>query len=347
MSKRQERIRAAAERYDAKPFYTCRSIFGYNDTFFWLFIGGRDIGKSYTIMDRFLRDFKTKGIPFYWIRLTDALAKAMLQSNARKFVDADLVRKYDLQLTVEGNEVFDHGVKMAEIVALSTFYNSKGTATFDCEWKKGYNICLDECQRERGEPVRFDLGYALVNQLENYVRDTKEKLRIVFICNDTEKVISDITNLFNFTPPKGKWGVYHIARKKAVMAYIPNNKAYMERRKGTVADLLMPEASTFSNGANDETDYTLVYKGRLSKLNAIIHFGDERFTLWDGEVIAPYKNQKAPLTIAMKPYIDGTTFNTKNPKTVQARYDNRGFKYRDLITQQRFTLALAKLKKTR
>ena len=101
-------------------------------------------------------------------------------------VDADLARKYNLNLVVKGCEVFNREedgslVKMAEVMGISSFYNMKGTATFDCEWKKGYNICLDECQREVGEAVRFDLSYSLVNTLENYVRDTKEKLRIVFI----------------------------------------------------------------------------------------------------------------------------------------------------------------------
>ena len=141
----------------------------------------------------------------------------MLANNAMKFIDADLVRKYDLELTVKGNNVYDHGVKMAEIMGISNFYSKKGTATFDCEWNKGYNICLDECQREVGEAVRFDLSYALVNTLENYVRDSKEKLKIVFICNYTETV-SDVLNLFNFIPEN--FGRYYLKSKKAVIEYI-------------------------------------------------------------------------------------------------------------------------------
>ena len=79
-------------------------------------------------MDRFIRDFKMKGIPFYWLRLTDKIAQSMLANNAMKFIDADLVRKYDLELTVKGNNVYDHGVKMAEIMGISNFYSKKGTA---------------------------------------------------------------------------------------------------------------------------------------------------------------------------------------------------------------------------
>ena len=151
----------------------------------------------------------------------------MLQNNAAKFVDADLRRKYNLDLVVKGPEVFDRQVdgtlvKVAEVMGISTFYNMKGTATFDCEWKKGYNICCDEVMRDTNEPVRFDIPYSLVNTLENYVRDTKERLRIVFICNYTETV-GDILNLFNFIPEK--FGRYHLAAKKAEIDYLPNTVA--------------------------------------------------------------------------------------------------------------------------
>ena len=108
-----QRRAAKQKAMDHKPFYTVRSIFGYQDVHFFLLLGGRETGKSYSVMDRFIRDFKTKDIPFYWLRLTDRLAETMLQNNAAKFVDADLVRKYNLDLTVEGCEVFDHGKKMA------------------------------------------------------------------------------------------------------------------------------------------------------------------------------------------------------------------------------------------
>lgn len=56
LSPTMQRKLHAREAYNAKKFYTCRSLFGYNDTFFYLLLGGRDIGKSYTVMDRFIRD---------------------------------------------------------------------------------------------------------------------------------------------------------------------------------------------------------------------------------------------------------------------------------------------------
>ena len=336
-----QRRAAKQKAMDHKPFYTVRSIFGYQDVHFFLLLGGRETGKSYSVMDRFIRDFKTKDIPFYWLRLTDRLAETMLQNNAAKFVDADLVRKYNLDLTVEGCEVFDHGKKMAEIRGISTFYNQKGTASFDNEWKKGYNICLYECQREVGEPNRFDISYALVNTLENYVRSTKKKLKIVFICNYTE-TCSDILNLFNFIPER--FGRYHLAAKKAVLDYIAPNSAYLERRKETVADILMPDASTFTNKV--ELDKTLLYKGKRYSPTVVLNFGakDEVYTIWDSNIIAPYKGEKKP-TYGMKPYVMGCIYDAAFAKKIINLFDNRGFKFIDLITQQRFTASLGKIRK--
>ena len=359
MSKTGDRKRRAREAYDRKRFYTCRSLFGYNDVFFYLLLGGRDIGKSYTVMERFLRDWRRRGVPFYWLRLTDRIAQFMLQNNAAKMFDNDLRRKYNLDPVVKGCEVFNREpdgslVKLAEVMGISSFYNMKGTATFDCEWKKGYNICLDECQREVGEAVRFDLSYSLVNTLENYVRDTKEKLRIVFICNYTETV-SDIMNLFNFIPEK--FGRYHLASKKAVVDYLPASSAYKERRAGTVADLLMPNASTFTNIKVFDKSLLRTKKERLMRPVMIITFGapDEIYTAWatfggdsGAYVIRMFNKEKIPgNVIAMKPYIDGTSYDAKRAKAVIDLLDRRGWKFNDLITQQRFTLSGAKVRKSK
>lgn len=51
--------------YQNQKFYGTRGVFGYKNTYFWLLLGGREAGKSYSVLDRFLRDWKFKGIPFY------------------------------------------------------------------------------------------------------------------------------------------------------------------------------------------------------------------------------------------------------------------------------------------
>ena len=321
-----------------RQWYSCRSIFGNTWAFFFILLGAREAGKSYTVMDRYISDWKKYNRPFTWLRLTEASQKKLLQNNADKFVDADIRRKYDLDLKVKGFQVFDHGKPMAKVLALSTFYNDKGVALFDNEYELGYNICLDEMNREQNEKKTFDINYAFVNQMENLVRSTKEKMRIVLIGNTLEEA-GDILCSFNFIPEE--FGRYYIRKKRAVLDYIPPTKAYLERRKGTVADLLASDQSTFTNKI--EIDKTLVYKGQLHKPTNVIMFSrTEKYTIWDSKVIKEYKNEKVSV-IAMKAYID-QVFNTELRDNVISIFHNRGFYFRDLITQKKFKKAIELLK---
>ena len=108
-------------------------------------------------MDYFVHEWKTKHKPFTWLRLTEASQKKLLNNNAAAFVDADIARRFDLHLTVKGNQVFDNGEPMAKILALSTFYSDKGVALFDNTYDLGYNICLDEMNREKNEKKTFNI----------------------------------------------------------------------------------------------------------------------------------------------------------------------------------------------
>ena len=166
------------ESINNKEWYSLRSLLGHDLAMFFVIIGARERGKSYDAMAYCVRQWKKFGKPFYWLRLTEPAVKKLLKNNAADFVDADLRRRFDLDLTVEGNKVLDHGKVMAEILALSTFYNDKGVAHFDCEFNLGYNIVLDEMNRERCEKNTFDITYAFVNQMENLVRSTKTDIKI-------------------------------------------------------------------------------------------------------------------------------------------------------------------------
>ena len=253
-----------------REWYSGRSIFGNTWAMFYILLGGREAGKSYNVMRFFLSQWKNKKIPFTWLILTEASSKKLLNNKGDKFIDADLRRKYDLDLTVKGCQVYDHGEPMAKVLALSTFYADKGVALFDNEFDLGYNICLDEMNREMCEKNTFDIVYAFVNQMENLVRSTKEKVRIVLIGNTLEEA-GDIMCCFNFLPEE--FGRYYIRKKRAVVDYIPPSEAYLRRRKGSVADILTPTASTFTNKI--EADKSLVTKRRLRHPTAIVKFAKE------------------------------------------------------------------------
>lgn len=336
--------RAKKKAMRNSEYYGLRSILGYYNWAIWyIILGAREAGKSYSVMEFFVRQWKKNGIPFIWLRLNEASMKKMLTNNAEKFVDADIARKYKLKLTVKGNTVYDDGRKMATILALSTFANDKGVALFDKDFlndpKMKYHICLDEFQLEKTQRSQGDIAYQFVQQMENLLRSTKHSMRIFLIGNTLEEA-SDILTLFNFIPED--FGRYKLKSKRTIIDYLPPTEAYLKRRKGTVADILMGDHSNFTNKI--DFDRTLLYSGRLNKPTATIHFTkDIKFTVWDGNIIAPYNKENVKNKIAMRPYID-LLFDQKLRDNVIAIFDTRGYYYKNLITHKKFQKEIALIK---
>ena len=348
------RLRRKQEKRAAE-WYSIRSLLGNSWALFYFMIGGREAGKSYATTEFFVRQWRKFKRPFYWLRLTDASQEKLLKNNAEKLIDPDIRRKYNLDLVIVGDGVYEvlerdennkikKKVLMARVLALSTFYSDKGSGLFDKDFLEDpnmyYNICLDEMNREQDERNSFDIVYAFANQLENLVRSTKQRLRVICIGNYLEEA-SDILCAFNFLPEH--FGRYKLKKKRAVIDYIEPTETYLNRRKGTVADILMGNASTFTN--KGRTDESLVAKRRLIRPSQVIKFYNREeswFTVWDSCVIAKYNGEKAPV-IAMRPYLD-ETFLTKLRDTVIVQFDTRSYLYKDLITYKTFQKNLALLK---
>ena len=341
-------------------WYNLRPILGYaNWALFYILLGGREAGKSYSVTNFFIDQWKNKGIPFTWLRLTERQARKLLQNNAEKLVDPDLRRKYNLDLTTNGNNVYEVTKRsepdkngktkilekklMARVYAISTFYTDKGSI-FDKDFLKDksmrYNIAIDEFEREKGEKNTFDILYSLVNQLENLVRSTKERTKIFFLGNTLEDA-SDILCAFNFIPEE--WGIYKLKSKRCVIHNIEPTDAYKARRKGTIADILMPQASTFTNKI--DTDNTLITKQRLYEPTYIIKFTKDKndwFTVWDSNIIKKYNGEQKPV-IAMRPYLD-EPYQTEIVKNMIKLFDTRSFMFTNLITFKSFQQQLYLLK---
>lgn len=323
-----------------KEWYSVRSILGNDWAFFYILLGGREAGKSYAVMRYFIDQWKNKKKPFFWLRLKDNATKKLLQNNAQDFVDADIRRDFDLDLTVKGSVVYDHGEIMARIMPLSTFYSDKGIALFDNEFFLGYNICLDEMNKEVSERNTFDINYAFVNQMENLVRSTKDNLTIFLIGNTLEEA-SDILCSFGFIPEK--FGRFKVRKKKAVIDYMPPSEKYLKRREGSIADLLMPMASTFTN--QTEIDMSRLKKTRNTHPNYVIMFSKDRsdwFTVWDGNVIAQYNGEKVR-KVPMRPYLD-VEFTTEERDNIIEMFDCKYFWYKTLFAQKLFKKNLSLLK---
>lgn len=330
-------------------------------------------------MEYCLRQWKEKKTPFVWIRLTAVSTQKMLANKADKLVDADLRRKYDLDLKTKGMDVYDHGEKMCKVLALSEMAKEKGVALFDAEYNGYYNIVCDEFQREPSEKKTFDVGYNLVGTLENLCRSRKHKIRIFMICNLLEEANEVLANGFKFMPED--FGTYKLVKnkktlmkmlaelentktaderqriyekykdydfgKRAVIEYIAPSDAYKIRRQGTIADILSGGQSNFTNMISQ--DRALIFTGKLVKPLGIIKFtkdSQDWFTVWNDNVVSAYNKEQLPLVIAMRPYID-EVFDPQARDSVIGRYDARAFEYRDLITQKRFEAQLSMLRQSR
>ena len=358
---KEEMKKGGHEWYNLRPVLGCA-----NWAIFYVLLGGREVGKSYSVTNFLVDQFVNKGIPFVWMRLTDTQSRKLLTNNAEKLVDPDLKRKYNLNLRTIGTNVYNVTTEtktikhrdgtteeketiidkklMARVLSLSTFYTDKGSI-FDKDFLNDpnmrYNIAVDEFQQEKGEKRTFDILYAFTNQLENLVRSTKDRIK-VFLMGNTLEEASDILCAFNFIPEK--WGTYKIKKKRCVIQYIEPSEAYLKRRKGTIADILMPEASTFTNKI--ETDKTLITKQRLKSPTAIIKFSKMKsdwYTIWDGNVVCKFNGEKGKHVIAMRPYLD-EVYNQDWVNQTLLLFDTRCLQFRNLITFKRFQAELALLK---
>ena len=341
-------------------FYNLRPILGNaNWAIFYVLVGGRSAGKSYAVTNFFVDQWKKKGIPFTWLRLTEAQARKLLQNGAEKLIDPDIRRKYDLDLVTSGNNVYevikrsepDKNGKtkilekklMARVYALSTFYKDKGSL-YDKDFlndpKMRYNVAIDEFERDQNEKNSFDITYSLVNQLETLFRETKDRIKIFFMGNTLEDA-SDILCAFNFIPEQ--FGTFKLKKKRCVIQNIEPSDAYKKRRAGTIADILMPQASTFTNKI--DTDTTLITKKRLIEPNYVIKFTkykNEWFTVWDGNVIRKYNGEQKPV-IAMRPYLD-EVYNAQSQKNIITLFDTKSLLFTNLITFKEFQKQVELLK---
>lgn len=226
----------AKQKKAKSPFYRLRSILGYDWAIYYFLLGGRMAGKSYAVADFYVSQFFKYGRPFYWLRLTEASTRKLLNNNASKLIDPDLQRRYNLHLKTKGENVYNITIDengnevqtlMCKVLALSTFYSDKGNGFYDQmylkENEKGYyNICLDEMNREANEKNTFDIIYAFSNEIENIVRNTKHNIRIICIGNTLQEA-SDLLCAVNFLPDHfGR--VKLVKHKKELVAMIKDLK---------------------------------------------------------------------------------------------------------------------------
>lgn len=346
ITSRKEMKRAQQRRANAR-FYNVNSIFGNDWAMFYVILGGRMTGKSYSITDFLCRRKKKLGdmCKNYWMRISETSTKALLCNKAQNLVDPDLYRKYDLDLSTKGSVVYNHGEEFMTVLPLSQFGKLKGQAYYDKDYKGEYNIVLDEFQLEQGEKrTSFDILYNFMGMIENIARTTKTKIRIILLGNTLEEA-SSILKAFNFLPEK--FGRFYLKSKKCVIDNLEPTEEYLNDRFGSAADIL--GGDSMSNYTNElRKDLSMIDKSPLRRPTGVIRFGkdpSEWFTIWDNRIIRKYKNEPIPEErhTAMMPYI-GCAFNKEKQKIVIDLYDAKVWRFVNLIVQSYFQDHLRKIR---
>lgn len=346
-------------------WYTVNSILGNEWARYFILLGGREAGKSYSVMNWAVRQKlkKKDKVKFYWLRLTDAAAKNLTADGGAKFVDPDLQTKYNLHTFSKNGIIYtytprervihhrdgsesikeekDDIKEFCTILSCSTFYNTKGVGYFDNTYDGEYIIVLDEMNREQSERNTFDITYNFVNLLENLVRSTKTRIKIFMIGNTLDEA-SDILTAFNFLPDG--FGRYKLKSKHAVIDYIKPSEKYKERRKDTIADNLAGSASTFTNEVEIDRSL-LVNKRRKHKPHYVIKFSkgrDSWFTVWNDNIMTQYGGEQVSV-VPMRRYIDAR-YQQALVDSVIEQFDARAYRFTNLSCFKLFEKQLKLLK---
>lgn len=351
---RAEAIEAIKNDKEYK-FYDFGSLFGNTWASLYICLGGRQTGKSYNIQEFLIRQFLKRGRRFVWMRLSKVSVDKMLANNCDQMFDPDLVRKYNLDLVRQKQNVYlvikrDGKGKilkkrlMGRVLAISEMSKEKGVAFFDKDYKGWVNIVVDEFVREKDEKRTFDVAYNLANSLENLVRNKKERVRIVLIGNMCGE-IAEVLGNFNFLPQE--YGRYALKRKKAIIDYLPVTEEYKEMRKGAVANILLgDETGNFNNKSNRV--YNRIYSCGVGSLKpvSIIKFSrdtNDWFCCYEKNVIRKWKGEKTKKVISMRPYID-EVFVPELRDNVFSLFDAKALWFNDIVSATLFESKLMDLK---
>lgn len=336
------------KRMQKRTWYSSRAMQGHDWARFFVFVGGRGAGKS-TDIQRFLaKQWSLTGQPFTWLRLSDAEIKKLKADNGHDCWETVVKEQYPslYNLKIKADNMYADGKLLCNFKALSTFQNDKGTALYNCNDNGWSYIMLDEMNKAAGTRKNGDPVYQFANAMETLLRTKDHKIKI-FMIGNLEGLSSMMAGVFNWVPMEGKFGIYKLRSKKAVIHYFDDTDAFKERKKNSTSALIAPDASTFSNVLT-YSNKMIDKKTRLVRPKYKIKFADCAYVCWDGQggkdIITRWDGKTpTPMTIAMQRYLD-EKYNIEAKANVLMRVNAQGYYFRNLITQELFRQSLMTMK---
>lgn len=341
-------------------------IFSYNGYSDFILTSVRGIGKTVIALDLAIilkRKYGEENVKVYYFRINDNSVKSLLKPD--KAVDPYLMDKYDMDITIKGNKVFNHGKLLYEAYALvSAASVGKGVNLYDCNYFKGCHqggkkrfivTIWDEFMQDDGvgkksigDPVKQYIIYK-----EALLRD-QERLDYnavynILLANNVSECANVTGQLYNYIPNPNNYKRVKLTRKYAVFWNVEPTEAYIDKRKKSYnANTIDYEHDP--NYAKVERDLSMIKQKRtqMHKVTALIKFTKDKrewFCVYDDKYIRQWKGEMVAKSrvITMRRHND-EFFRTDLVATIFDLYDSKSFQYADILSMAAFTARMKELK---
>lgn len=327
----------------------------------------RGIGKTVIAVETALilkEKWGYENVKFYYFRLTDLSIKSLLANKAAKAIDPYLIHKYNLEITVKGNIVYNRGKELVEFMPLvSAGSKGKGVNLYDCEWwdkpggtRRYIVTCWDEFMQEdtkrtSGDPVSQYRMYREAIYRDAELPSWYSGAVVNFLLANNVSECASVTGaLYNFIPNPQEHRRIFLTRKHAMFWNVPITEEYKEKRKRSINSSIMdykndPNYTDISKDLSliKDPNVQLIRPTNLIKFDRINK--QKWFVVWDGNIIKQYNGETLSpyITISMKRYLD-ELYNPQTAKSIIECFDARGFMYNDLMSFSLFQAQLQLIK---
>lgn len=334
-------------------------------------LGDPDCGKSYSAVKWALNQKikKPDKVKWYWLRMTDESVKKMLENDGEKTIDPDIQRKFGLILKRQGKSLYKCSesfreitkgprageieskirkeYSLCEVLPLSTTFGAKGVQWYDKDFDGTYIIIFDEMNRESNERNTFNIVQNFARMCENLTRDTKNKLYVIMLGNNTSDA-SPVLQALNMIPTK--FGVYKVKprfkkggkcskRPGIIVDFIKPSEAYAERREGAIMSTLV------GNTVTKEREFKQITNTKSPQTGGrIINFGTVKF-YWCRDILYRYTSQHSLKTFSMYLHLTDGIFDKEIVKYMIEMYGFKKLQFDSPATQVAFEQAMINLKR--
>lgn len=348
---------------------------------FFLTIGSRGRGKTFEgkqysikfilgqlqIPSKNYCEDRSKLRKFMWWRLTNDAVEKVKENSGRDFFENHLQEQYKIKVRVvnfdimfsldsenitnEDGETKRTWFPVGKIASIQEYYKYKGNQLEDYDV-----IIMDELVRAESERRTFNIPSAFINMIENVCR-TRKGIRVMIYANAIGEM-QEVKQLFGFMPLPGKFGVYKLFHKRAIIEYLDDSKEWKKQQEMTMAGVLRPKNKSefdnrHTNAMEDKEDFIIQRKYVKGKRYFAsvkiergrwldIHFWEDLYFV-DTDSYTAKKMKKANRYALNRSLVTSDTIYSKDlVRTIQEIWEVGKFRFSSNTCYKWFTDALNK-----